>query len=241
VNPAPLDEPPGQPAWRPIGDPRLAEIDPRPEALDPVPAPRLEPQALRRRFASPPAWRPEMVDDRVRLTHGAPREAAVLVGLVTRAGGPAVLLTRRTAHLSSHAGQIAFPGGRVESDDGSAAATALREAREEVGLDPRRVEVLGLLPEYRTGTGFLVTPVVGLVDPHHSIVPDPNEVEEAFEVPLAFLMDPANHQRRIIRQGETERMFFAMPWSPPAARERDYFIWGATAAMLRNLYRLLSA
>ena len=242
MNPARPDaSPAGHPAWRPIGDPRLAEIDPRPEWLAPVPEGRLEPGALRHRFASPPIWQPDVLDDRVRLTHAAPREAAVLVAVVARSEGPSVLLTRRTAHLSSHAGQIAFPGGRVESDDGSPAGTALREAKEEVGLDPRLVEVLGLLPDYRTGTGFIVTPVVGLVDPDHRLVPDPNEVDEAFEVPLAFLMDPANHQRRIIRQGEIERMFFAMPWSPPERSDCEYFIWGATAAMLRNLYRLLSA
>jgi 8-oxo-dGTP pyrophosphatase MutT (NUDIX family) len=226
---------------RPIVDPRTAEIDDRPEPLAPVPVQHLQPSSLRARFADPPRWSPEVLDDRVRLSPGEPRAAAVLVAVVARDDGPTVLLTQRTAHLSSHAGQIAFPGGRTEPSDPSPAATALREASEEIGLEHRLVEVLGALPVYRTGTGFLVTPVVGLVDPVHSLTLDPNEVDDAFEVPLAFLMDPANHQRRVYRWGDFDRMFYAMPWRPGQPLDKEYFIWGATAAMLRNLYRFLSA
>ena len=126
-----------------------------------------------------------------------------------------------------------------------AVAAALREAQEEVGLDPQRVEVLGSLPTYTTGTGFIVTPVVGLIAPRDgehpllSLRPDPGEVEEAFEVPLDFLMDPRHHQRRVFDLSGTSLEFFSMPWSSEAGKE--YFIWGATAAMLRNLYRFLSA
>jgi 8-oxo-dGTP pyrophosphatase MutT (NUDIX family) len=227
--------------YRPIVDPRIAAIDDRPELLDPVPLHLLKPHSLRSRFANPPRWAPEVVDDRVRLTVAEPRAAAVLVGVVARDDGPTVLLTQRTAHLSSHGGQIAFPGGRTETTDPSPAATALREAHEEIGLEHRLVDVIGSLPDYRTGTGFLVTPVVGLVDPAHSLTLDPNEVDDAFEVPLAFLMDPANHQRRLYRWGDAERMFYAMPWRPAQRQDKEYFIWGATAAMLRNLYRFLSA
>jgi 8-oxo-dGTP pyrophosphatase MutT (NUDIX family) len=237
LNPA---DPPST-AYRPIGDPRQSAIDPRYEPLDPIPAHRLDPSSLRGRFQAPPVWTPELIDDRVRLTNAPPRAAAVLVAVVSRDWGPSVLLTQRTAQLSSHAGQIAFPGGRIEPQDGTPVAAALREAHEEVGLDAHHVDVLGMLPDYRTGTGFIVTPVVALVDPAHSLRLDPNEVQEAFEVPLAFLMDPANHQRRIYRWGDAERSFFAMPWRPPQRPEREYFIWGATAAMLRNLYRFLSA
>lgn len=214
-----------------------------------MPAEHLQPGWLRAHFCAPPDWAPELIDDRMRLSSAEPRAAAVLVALITRKEGPMLLLTQRTAHLSSHAGQIAFPGGRTEPTDASPAATALREAQEEVGLDPACVEVLGCLPEYRTGTGFIVTPVVGLVDPSHTLRIDPNEVDHAFEVPLAFLMDPANHQRRIYRWEDAERSFFAMPWRDGATRvtgvspgpDHEYFIWGATAAMLRNLYRFLSA
>jgi 8-oxo-dGTP pyrophosphatase MutT (NUDIX family) len=210
------------------------------DRLPAVPRERLEPDAIRHRFAVPPAWEPEVSDDRFRLSADEPRAAAVLVPLVTHPRGASVLLTRRTEHLSSHAGQIAFPGGRTEPTDPTPAATALRESQEEIGLHHSLVQILGALPPYRTGTGFVVTPVVGLVDPRHTLRPDPNEVAEAFEVPLAFLMDPANHQRRLYRWGDAERMFFAMPWRA-APQGSEYFIWGATAAMLRNLYRFLSA
>ena len=158
--------------------------------------------------------------------------AAVLVPLVLRASGITVLLTQRTAHLRDHAGQISFPGGRREPEDTDDVVTALREAREEVGLDPAQVEILGLLPEYRTGTGFSVVPVVGLVTPPLNLQLDDFEVAEVFEIPFAFLLDPANHERHQIEIRGELREYWAMPW-------QGYYIWGATAGMLVSLQRFL--
>lgn len=160
--------------------------------------------------------------------------AAVLVPLVVRETGLTVLLTQRTAHLRDHAGQISFPGGRSEERDASPVETALREAREEVGLERSQVEVLGILPEYRTGTGFSIIPVVGLVHPPLNLKLDDFEVAEAFETPLDFLLDPANHQRHSIEYEGSQREYYAMPWE-------GYYIWGATAGMLVSLQRFLTA
>jgi len=204
--------------------------------LPAVGAAQLQPDALRERFRSPPAWSPEIEAER-RFTSRAPAHASVLVPLVQRAQ-LTVLLTQRTDHLTDHAGQISFPGGRAELEDANAVATALREAQEEIGLDPGVVEVLGQLPTYTTGSAFIVTPVVGLLPPDLPLQPDPNEVAEVFEVPLAFLMDPAQHRRHVFDFAGVPREFLSMSWQ---ANGRDYFIWGATAAMLRNLYRFLSA
>jgi len=154
--------------------------------------------------------------------------AAVLFPIVLRDGGQTVLLTQRTAHLRDHAGQISFPGGRVEAEDLSPSHTALRETEEEIGLPRERIEILGFLPEYRTGTGFRVTPVVALVQPPFELQPDPFEVAEVFEVPLSFLLDPANHQQHSLHYRGALRHYFAMPYG-------DYFIWGATAGMIRSL------
>ncbi len=229
-------------AWAPLlrFDPRQMPITAIDDALPKVRPERLGPEALRIRFARPPSWQPEQTDDRFRVDPGAPRDAAVLVPIVSHASGTTVLLTQRTLHLRHHSGQVAFPGGRVEAGDPSPVEAALREAREEVGLEPSRVEVIGQLPEYLTVTGFRVTPVVGLVVPGFDPRPDPHEVAHVFEVPLAFLMDPSHHQRRSVRLAGSERTFFAMPYRPPGAAD-EHFIWGATAAMLRNLYRLLAA
>jgi 8-oxo-dGTP pyrophosphatase MutT (NUDIX family) len=154
--------------------------------------------------------------------------AAVLVPIVLRSAGQTMLLTQRTAHLRDHAGQISFPGGRVEAEDSSPVHTALRETEEEIGLSRQHVDVLGFLPEYRTGTGFRVTPVVAVVRPPFELALDPFEVAEAFEVPLGFLLDPANHQRHSLHYRGALRSYFAMPYG-------DYFIWGATAGMIRSL------
>lgn len=158
--------------------------------------------------------------------------ASVLVPIVLRPGAPTVLLTQRTAHLKDHPGQISFPGGRAEAQDASPAHTALREAEEEVGLLPASIEIAGYLPEYRTGTGFRVTPVVAMVTPPFDLRPDPFEVAEVFEVPLAFLLDPANHQQHTLHFRGKLRAYYAM-------RYDDYFIWGATAGMIISLYRAL--
>lgn len=159
--------------------------------------------------------------------------AAVLVPIVLHGEDPTVLLTQRTAHLRDHAGQISFPGGRVEAADAGAVDTALREAAEEVGLPPATIEVIGFLPDYRTGTGFRVTPVVGFVRPPLRLQPDPFEVAEAFEVPLAFLLDPANRRRHEIFWRGRRRRYFAMPYG-------ERFIWGATAGIIVSLCRRLS-
>jgi 8-oxo-dGTP pyrophosphatase MutT (NUDIX family) len=150
--------------------------------------------------------------------------------------GLTVLLTQRTAHLNSHSGQIAFPGGKVDPDDRDVAHTALREAQEEVGLDPRHVEVLAVLPEYATGSGFIVTPVLALVSPQATLVPNPHEVADVFEVPLEFLMNPAHHRHHVIEWAGQKRQWMSMPY---VHDDRERFIWGATAAMLRNLYGYL--
>jgi 8-oxo-dGTP pyrophosphatase MutT (NUDIX family) len=159
--------------------------------------------------------------------------AAVLVPIVTHPDGLTVLFTQRTAHLKAHSGQVSFPGGRAEPGDASPEETALRESEEEIGLPRSRVEVLARLPEYFTRTGFRVTPVVGLVLPPLELVPDPNEVESVFEVPLAFLLDARNHRRQTREYQGRMVGYYEMPYG-------DRHIWGATAGMIVNLYRTLA-
>ncbi len=158
--------------------------------------------------------------------------AAVLVPLVDRVDGLTVLLTQRTDHLRDHAGQVSFPGGRVEPNDPNHEATALREAEEEVGLPSDRVDLIGRLDLYVTRTGFEVVPVVGIVNPPFPIRPDPFEVAEVFEVPLQFLANPKNHQKHSRYYKGARRSFYAMPYN-------GYYIWGATAGMLVNLSQVL--
>lgn len=151
--------------------------------------------------------------------------AAVLVPLVERPAGFTVLLTQRTEHLEYHAGQISFPGGRTEEHDADPIETALREAEEEIGLQRRHIEIAGFLDLYQTVTGFLVTPVVGFVEPPFELKLDSFEVAEVFEVPLDFILDPRNHERRSRLYNNKERQFYVIPYE-------NRFIWGATAAML---------
>lgn len=161
------------------------------------------------------------------------RPAAVLVPLIDHPQGMAVLLTQRTAHLTAHAGQISFPGGRIEDDDADAVAAALRESEEEVGLPPDRVAVIGRLDTYITGTGFEITPIVGIVEPPYPMAIDPFEVEEAFEVPLSFILDRRNHQRVERQSAGRTRSFFILPYE-------GRNIWGATAGILVNLAEVLA-
>ncbi len=226
---------------RPIFDPEtLPVIDTDIRGIPLSPA-RMTPEFIRRRLQSPPpAWEPLLTDEsRVYDKTRALRDASVLVPLVTREDGLWVLFTQRNANLNAHAGQISFPGGRQEAYDADRVATALRETEEEIGVGPDYVEVLGALPDYITGTGYHVSPVVGLMRPGFTLRPDAGEVAEVFEVPLAFLMDPTRHERRLLRWVDGERKFYAMPYPREGGGNR--FIWGATAAMLRNLYLLLAA
>ena len=200
-----------------------------------LPPERLLADWLRAHFANPPAWHAEASDESL-VRRPVMTPASVLIPLVQRAEGLTMLLTQRTAHLTDHAGQISFPGGRAEDYDASAEDTALRETEEEIGLHRRHIEIVGKLPDYVTGTGYRVTPVVGLVTPPFDLTPDDNEVAEVFEVPLRFLMDAANHRRLSFElpEGAGRRSFYAIPY------ER-FFIWGATAGMLRNLFHFLRA
>lgn len=158
--------------------------------------------------------------------------AAVLIPVIAQAQGLTVLFTQRTQHLKSHSGQVSFPGGRAEPGDASAEFTALREAQEEIGLALERVEILGRLPEYHTRTGFRVTPVIGLIQPPLELTPDPREVESVFEVPLSFLLDPANRQRRTRELQGRSVGFYVFEY-------QGHMIWGATAGMLVNLHKML--
>ncbi len=201
-----------------------------------VPAERLTAAWLRARFANPPLWNAESSDEHMLRTRaGAMTPASVLMPIVQREQGLTLLFTQRSEHLTDHGGQVSFPGGRWEQSDVSPIETALRETEEEVGLYRRHVDVLGTLPDYLTGTGYRVTPVVSLVQPPFEIHADPTEVAEVFEVPLAYLMDGAHHQLRGAEfPNGVHRTFYAMPY------ER-FFIWGATAGMLRNLFHFLRA
>ena len=208
------------------------------EALPPVHSTQLLPSVIADRFIHPPVWTPEMRGDGSMFKDRTVREAAVLIPLIQRVEGLTVLLTQRTAHLHDHAGQISFPGGRRDPHDKDLTQTALRETAEEIGVASSYIKILGALATYQTVTAYCVTPFVALIENGVVLKPDPFEVEDTFEVPLAFFMDPRNHQRRIIQTPIGERSFFAMPFDD-AGKER--FVWGATAAILRNFYRFLAA
>lgn len=217
-------------------DPREVPVVGVDAHLPAVSAARLAPDALRWRFASPPPWQPELWSEK-RFTDRQPAQASVLVPIVMRER-PMVLLTERTAHLTTHQGQVAFPGGKRDDTDLDATDTALREAHEEIGLERELAEVIGEMPTYTTGTMFIITPVIALVKPDYRLVLNEYEVADAFEVPLDFLMDPSHHRRHAMNLGGVRREWFSMPY---VDERKERFIWGATAAMLRNFYRFLAA
>ncbi|HQS31463.1 MAG: CoA pyrophosphatase [Polaromonas sp. 39-63-203] len=225
-------------------DPRSVPVVGIDDHLAGVAARHLTPDALRARFLHPPAWVPEHSVEKM-FADREPAAAAVLVPLVMR-DELTLILTLRTANLSTHSGQVAFPGGRTDSTDRDATDTALREAEEEIGLPRDHVEVLGQLPIYVTGTAFIITPVVALVTPGFALRPNPGEVADVFEVPLSYLMNPANHRRHEFEFDGVTRQWLSMPYvergtEPDAGLSVERYIWGATAGMLRNLYRFLSA
>lgn len=228
-SPSPLSKLPGF-------DPRTVPVAGVDHHLPRISPDRLQPQAIRQRFLTPPSWAPEYREE-PQWCDRSPVAASVLIPVILHER-PTVLLTQRTAHLSSHSGQIAFPGGKQDKEDANLVETALREAREEVGLQSNFVQILGTLPVYVTGSAYIITPVVGLVRSGFSLLPNAFEVEDVFEVPLDFLMDPANHRRHSVVAEGVRREWLSMPYvDGPDER----FIWGATAGMLRNLYRFLGA
>ncbi|MEO1192796.1 MAG: CoA pyrophosphatase [Pseudomonadota bacterium] len=199
-------------------------------ALLPAPRRRGSPQPLK--SGEPPRGdhelNPELYDPDAPL-----RQAAVLVPIVLNAEEPSLLLTRRTAHLKHHSGQIAFPGGRIEPEDPDPEAAALRETEEEVGLPQQQIDLVGRLDTYVTRTGFNVFPVIGLLRPPYHLVLQESEVESAFEVPLSFLLDPASRQTDSRLYAGKTRFFYAYPY-------QGYYIWGATAGMINNLAEVLT-
>lgn len=238
IDPAPAPLPPDLvPLSKlPNFDPRAVPVSGIDSHLPAIPPRALRPDAIRERFRAQLAWEPEIWAEK-RFADRQIAHASVLVPILLRAE-PTVLLTERTSHLSTHSGQVAFPGGKRDPTDRDAAHTALREAEEEIGLDPSRAEVIGEMPTYTTGTRFIVTPVVALVDPAAPLQLNPHEVADAFEVPLKFLMDPAHHRRHVYEALGARREWFSMPYMDGTS---ERFIWGATAAMLRNFYRFLAA
>ena len=203
-----------------------------------VPATILDAHFLRSTFSRP--WQTELdlpPETRIRFQGQADHwvEAAVLVPFVLRDTGITVMLTKRTAHLHDHAGQVSFPGGRVETFDVNPHATAIRETVEETGLPAHYIDIVGQLPLYRTGTGFNITPVAALIKPGFTLQPDAFEVAEVFEVPLDFLTDPKNYRLHTAQLSDgSTRQYYSVPF-------QDFFIWGATAAMLRGTYQILAA
>jgi len=197
-------------------------------------APPAQRQWLVERLARPAPESARNLSDGFRLPgrEGVAKPAAVLVPLINRTEGLTVLLTQRSPDLPDHPGQISFPGGRIEPEDRDVGVAALREAEEEIGLPRERVSLLGRLSEYETVTGYRVTPVVGWVEPPFEVKPDPIEVADVFEVPLAFLLEPSNQQRHFRMVGEIRRDYYAIPYG-------ERYIWGATAAMLLILERTL--
>jgi|SRR5690606_57873 len=230
----------------PLAWPRhTRDFDPEAQPVIPVPAlPRLSATTLslpfiRKAFSASFPWQVEPVfHDHFDLDTSAFPDiipAAVCIPLVQQTDGLHVLFTRRSAKLYNHAGQICFPGGRIESTDTSYVEAAVRETWEEIGVEPRFVEFIGSQPSFLTSTRYTMKPMIGLLQQGYRLVPDHREVAEIFEVPLDFLLDPAHHRLHEIREEDgSVRHFFSVSWG-------DYFIWGATAALIRNLYHYMAA
>ncbi|HBT31947.1 MAG TPA: CoA pyrophosphatase [Pusillimonas sp.] len=228
-------------------DPQTQPVVASPAVLQPLPDSALEADFIAKAFDRRIEWQVEPVFAKDFLVHRDPDTglllpdhsamipAAVLFPLIQRESGLHVLFTRRADHLTSHAGQICFPGGRIELHDADVKAAALRETHEEVGIGAEHIQLIGTQPGFITSTGYTMQPVIGLVKPGFVIRPDHSEVAEVFEVPLSYLMDPRQHQlhQATLPDGR-QRLYFSMPWN-------DYFIWGATAALVRNFYHYLSA
>lgn len=235
---APRDAIRARPRRGPQFDPKTQPWEPACSSLGMVPADVLSPDFIRTVLGRPIEPLAPEIPRELPVTgyesRTAPVPAAVLVPMVMREQGLTVLLTQRTAHLHDHAGQVSFPGGRVEPEDPNPVATALRETLEETGLAHHHVDVIGRLPQYFTGTGFSITPVTALVQPGFDLAPDEFEVAEVFEVPLAFLTDPRNYRLHCAQLPDGGvRRYFSVPW-------QQFFIWGATAAMLRGMYQVLA-
>lgn len=226
----------------PLFDPRQVPVDAVDAHLSSVDHSELQADALMRRFAMPPVWSAELLGDHSAAAGKVLRRAAVLVPIVVGVE-PTVLLTQRTDDLSSHPGQIAFPGGRIDSQDHDEADAALREAWEEVGLERRFVTVLGNLPAYATGSAYSVTPVVALVHSGFALRLNSGEVAEAFEVPLSHFTNPANHRWHSTEWEQRRRQWLSMPYldARPGGEPVERFVWGVTAGILRNFYRFLIA
>jgi 8-oxo-dGTP pyrophosphatase MutT (NUDIX family) len=218
-------------------DPRLLPLMPAPALSPALTAEQLQAAFLRQRFARPSPIAPPELAERPWLDQ-ALTPSAVLLPLVQR-DTLQVLLTQRAASLSNHSGQIAFAGGRMDASDTDAVACALREAREEIGLDAAHIEVLGTLAPYTTGTAFEITPVVALVRPGFALDLNPSEVDSAFEITLAHLMNPQAHFQQQAQAGGRLRHWWAMPSTDENGQAR--FVWGASAGILRSLYQFLRA
>jgi 8-oxo-dGTP pyrophosphatase MutT (NUDIX family) len=221
-------------------DPRTVPEQAQTRRWPALPHERLQARAIADRFAAQIHWQPEANFERPFTPEPSQlRPAAVLLALVQGSEGLEVVLTERTAHLSSHAGQIALPGGKIDAQDGSAVDAALREAHEEIGLPPQHVRVLGELPVYETSTAFAITPVVALLDGPWTLQMSPGEVADCFTVPLSFLMNPANHRLHGTTWQGHWRQWYAMPYAAPLDAAKERYIWGATAAIFRNFYHFL--
>lgn len=230
--------PPTNRIVRPEFDPKIQPVVAT-QVLAPLLPESLELEFISQAFKLPVDWQVEPIFKRSFHTElqndQELRHAAVFVPLVQRPSGLHVVFTRRADHLYDHAGQISFPGGRIEPTDQDEIAAALRETQEEIGIGPEYIQLIGTQPSYITSTQFTMKPVIGALKPGFTVTPDLSEVAEVFEVPLSVLLDPSQHRLHYAQIGKGEdRYYFSISW-------QSYFIWGATAALIRNFYHYLAA